>query len=39
MDITLGAFLNNCPDTIEIAYNWSDDSDENNVDKQTIQIY
>ena len=39
MDITLGAFLENCPDTIEITFTWTDDFSDKNTDKQTIQLF
>jgi hypothetical protein len=38
IEISLGAFLENCPDTIDIYFEWIDDFDKNNKDKQTIQL-
>lgn len=38
IEIILGAFIENCPDTIDIYFEWSDDFDKNNKDKQTIQL-
>jgi hypothetical protein len=38
IDISLGAFIENCPSTIDISFEWSDDLDKNNKDKQTIQL-
>lgn len=39
IDITLGAFIENCPDKIEISFEWSDDFAKNNKDKQPIQFF
>lgn len=39
IEISLGAFLENCPDTIDIYFEWIDDFDENNKDKQAIQLF
>jgi len=39
IDITLGAFNDDCPDIIEISLEWSDDFAKNNKDKQKIQLF
>lgn len=39
IDISLGAFIVNCPSTIDISFEWSDDFNKHNKDRQTIQLF
>ncbi len=39
IEIELGAFSNNCPDTIEVYFEWNDDFKVKNKDNQKIQLF
>lgn len=39
IEIRLGAITNNCPNTIDISFEWSDDLNMQNKARQTIQLF
>ncbi len=39
IEISLGAFIENCPNTVDIFFEWSDDLNKQNKDRQTIQLF